>query len=333
MSGQKTPIYIEKGKTFHADSCDPLTEASNKGELILVGYARGTYPGRPIPDGILPGLRSIGYWDAKHDQSWGLPWHRNEGIEVAWLETGSMSFLLDNNEYTLKPGDMTITRPWQPHKLGNPNVGVGRLHWIILDVGMRQPHQDWTWPSWLVLTVDDIRELTEFLRGNEKPVWQADKNIARCFKQIAETLTVGEIDKNASRLSVYINELFLHLLELFREQKVHVSPSLSSARRSTELFLSALRNNVAEPWTLDSMSEYCGLGVTRFTHYCKEITNLTPMQYLNQLRLEKAAELLLKNNDRPVTEIAFECGFSTSQYFATIFKHHYKCTPRQYRAK
>ncbi len=333
MAGSKIPLYKEEGKSYHADSCDPLTDAANRGELEIAALARGTYPGTPIPDNILPGLRSIGFWDATHDQNWGLPWHRNEGVEVAWLETGSMSFMLENKEFTLLPGNMTITRPWQPHKLGNPNIGVGRLHWIILDVGMRQPHEDWTWPSWLILTEEDIRDLTEFLRGSEKPVWDADRDIARCFKQIAATVSGAEVVKNASRLSVYINELFLNLLELFREQKVSISPSLSSARRSTELFLGAIRNDVAEPWTLKTMANHCGLCATRFSHYCKEITNLTPMQYLNQIRVEKASEFLISEPEQSVTEIAFACGFASSQYFATVFKQHHKCTPRQFKTK
>ena len=326
-----TPVYLEEGKTFHADSCDPLTEAVDKGELALAAFARGAYPGTAIPDTTLPGLSSVGFWDATHAQSWGLPWHRNEGIEVTWLETGSVVFLIGEKQYALMPGNMTITRPWQPHKLGNPNVGVGRLHWLILDVGMRQPHQDWKWPSWLVLTKRDIGELTEFLRGNEQPVWDADSDIARCFKQIAVTVSAGDSERNASRLSVYINELFLHLLELFREQKVSVSTSLSSARRSTELFLDALKSNVSEPWTLDAMSEYCGLGVTWFVHYCKEITNLTPMQYLNRLRLEAAKKMIREQPERQLTRIALDCGFGSSQYFAYVFKRQEGITPRAYR--
>ena len=35
---------------------------------------------------MLPGLKMAGYWDADSDQDWGLPWHRNEGIELTLLE-------------------------------------------------------------------------------------------------------------------------------------------------------------------------------------------------------------------------------------------------------
>lgn len=331
MAKKKTPVYIEEGTIYHADSCIPLVEAAGRGELQLHALARGTYPGTPLQRGELPGLRSIGFWDATHEQNWGLPLHRNEGIELTLLETGSMPFQLQGKVHMLHPGSMTITRPWQPHRLGNPNIGVGRLHWIILDVGVRHPHQDWHWPSWLVLEKSDIRDLTDFLRGNEKPVWDAGNNITRCFKQIADTVSTGDFKRNASRLSVFINELFLHLLEMFQEKKVNVSSALSTARRSTELFLEILESSVERPWTLEAMARDCGLGITRFVHYCREITNLTPMQYLNQLRVRKASEMLLKFPDKSITAIAFDVGFSSSQYFATVFRQYHKCSPRKYR--
>ncbi|MEI9960533.1 MAG: hypothetical protein WDM76_05170 [Limisphaerales bacterium] len=41
----------------------------------------------------------------------------------------------DQKKHHLAPGHFTITRPWQLHKLGAPNIGPGRLHWLIVDVG------------------------------------------------------------------------------------------------------------------------------------------------------------------------------------------------------
>ena len=84
-------------------------------------------------------------------QDWGEDLHRNEGIEFLFLETGSTKFIADEKKYHLQAGDFTITRPWQLHKLGEPNIGPGRLHWLIIDVGVRRPHQEWQWPDWVVL--------------------------------------------------------------------------------------------------------------------------------------------------------------------------------------
>lgn len=104
MRKSKTPIFRDHRKTYHADSCEPLAAAVEHGDLQFAALARGTYPGTELPDDILPGLRSVGYWDADHKQKWALPWHRNEGIELTWLETGSVSFLLGEKEYNIRPG-------------------------------------------------------------------------------------------------------------------------------------------------------------------------------------------------------------------------------------
>lgn len=328
MAQQHAPIYREQGKTYHADSCEPLIEAVDHGELELAAIGRATYPGERMPGHVLPGLQSTGYWDAKQEQSWGLPWHRNEGIELSFLETGSMPFSVDGKDLLLTPGSLAITRPWQPHRLGAPNIGIGRLHWIIIDVGVRQPHQEWSWPEWLVILPDDLAELTAYLRENEQPVWGATKEIQDCFQQIGKTL---KEKKSPSRLAVYANELLLHLLDLFREQNASRTKSLTDAQRSAELFLSSLEASYADEWTLGSMADSCGLGVTRFVHYCKKITNQTPQQYLNQLRLEAATRMLVADAAKSITDIAFDCGFSTSQYFATAFRKQHGVTPRQFR--
>ena len=121
-------IYQEHGKIYEADTCRPVEQAVAAEQLRLEALARGQYPGRRLPRHALPGVKTIGFWDADHDQSWGLAWHRNEGIELTLLESGSAAFAVDGKRSLLKPDDLTCTRPWQQHRVGDPNVTVGRLH-------------------------------------------------------------------------------------------------------------------------------------------------------------------------------------------------------------
>ena len=81
------------------------------------------------------------------------------------------------------------------------------------------------------------------------------------------------------------------------------------------------------------MAESAGVGVTRFTHHCKRLTNVTPMRYLTMKRLELSKKMLQENDKLTISEIAYMCGFATSQYFATVFKKHEKCSPNAYRLK
>jgi AraC family L-rhamnose operon regulatory protein RhaS len=139
-----------------------------------------------------------------------------------------------------------------------------------------------------------------------------------------------------SALKVRINELFLLLLELLRSQELTLDASLSDTQRTVELFLMELRDNVdqlSREWTLRLMAKASGLGVTQFVYYCRQLTNMTPLQFLNLYRLQHAAQILVSDQEQTVTEIADRCGFRTSQYFATVFRKHFGMSPLQYRKR
>jgi AraC family L-rhamnose operon regulatory protein RhaS len=175
------PIYQDHERTFEADTCEPVVRAAESGQLRHVTLASGHYPGRRIARGALPGVKAVGFWDAPHDQDWGLDWHRNEGIELTLLESGRLGFAVEGKAYRRQAGDLTFTRPWQQHCVGDPYVGAGRLHCLILDVGVRRPHQTWRWPSWVLLTPGDLEFLTTVLRHNEQPVWRASPDVCQRF--------------------------------------------------------------------------------------------------------------------------------------------------------
>lgn len=330
---EPTPFtYFERGKIYYSDTCAPLNKAWHNDKLKLDAWARASYPGSVgLPDHVLAGMSSVGLWDAKLDQDWGLDWHRNEGIEITFLETGSLSFSTQEKSYQLTADDLTITRPWQVHKLGNPNVGVGRLYWIILDVNVRHPHQEWEWPEWLMLTKADIDELTRMLRQNEQLVWKANVEIRKCFQRIGQLVLSNQVESNESWMIISINELLLHLLKFFRQGSVSFDENLTKQTRTIQLFIDHLKNTYAEPWTLELMADQCGLGLTRFVHYFKQIKNQPPMQYLTALRSQAASYQLKNNPEMSIQEIGYACGFTSGQYFSTVFKQKYGLSPQAYR--
>lgn len=328
------PIYQEQGRTYEADTCGPVSGAADAGRLQLVALAREQYPGRRLPRGRLPGVKSIGFWDATQRQDWGLDWHRNEGLELTFLERGNLGFAVDGQEFRLGAGDLTFTRPWQQHRVGDPQVAAGRLHFLILDVGVRRPHQTWRWPPWIVLTLGDLRQLTNLLRHNEQPVWHATAEVAHCFGRLGAAVAADRDGDQISSLAVRLNQLFLAVLEMFRRQDVPLDESLSSTRRTVELFWTDLGQNLehlALEWTVRGMARRCGMGVTNFIHHSKQLVNMTPIQYLNHCRLTAAARLLREAPEQSVTRIALSCGFASSQYFATLFRRQFGVTPRAFR--
>ncbi|MEY3895820.1 MAG: hypothetical protein RLZZ214_1340 [Verrucomicrobiota bacterium] len=303
-----SPIYQNGKDRFEIDDCGPQFKALREGKIEIYALSKGHYPGKRMNSNVLPGLTNIGFWNCRGAQDWGLDSHRNEGLEIVFLETGGMGFEVDGKVHSLQAGNLTVTRPWQLHKLGDPNIGRGRLCWLILDVGVRRPNQEWTWPSWVVLAPKDLAECV--LHWNEPRV--------------------------GSRLVVAVNRLLVELLDVLAEQQLAESSELVSRRRTVELFLNDLLENpasCAEPWTLEGMSAQCGMGITAMAKYCKELVNIGPIAYLNQCRLEHAARALRQSPGVSVTETAMRLGFNSSQYFATLFRKRHQMTPVQYRAR
>lgn len=326
-------IYQTGSAPYEIDTCEPQVHAMQEGKIKLHALTKGHYPGAKLSSKMLPGLNSIGFWDGAGAQDWGLDEHRNEGVEIVFLETGKMGFTVNNRHFDLVPGSLTITRPWQLHKLGDPNIGPGRLHWLIIDVGVRLPNQEWRWPDWLVLAPQDLAELTRKLRHNEMPVWKSTLEITQTFQRMSQCILDWNQPHVVSRMIINHNQLLVGLLSALTAQQTGENPELTSRRRTVELFLKDLAEHpvsIQEPWTLDQMAKQCGMGVTAFSKYSRELVNTGPMEYLKQCRLDRALRQLRKAPELSVTDIAFANGFNSSQYFATCFRRRYKASPTQF---
>lgn len=328
---EKRRTFRTERELFHADTCEPLKRAAASGGLRLEAISRGGYPGTRLPGNELKELCMAGYWNASCQQNWGLGWHCNEGIEIGFVSAGRLPFGIGQKSLTVGPGELTITRPWQRHRVGDPNVPACHYSWVILDVGMRRPNQAWQWPKWLLFPKSGLERLTETLRQNEDPVWHGDQRIGDCFSRLDEIVARGVGETNLVRLKIVINELVVLLAELLESRNPKLDASLSGSERTVHLFLESLTRRLDEPWTLDSMADACGLGRSQFSTLCRKITNLSPITYLGELRLEGAAALLLADSRMSVTEIAFRCGFQSSQYFAKVFRGRHGLTPSEHR--
>ena len=105
------------------------------------------------------------------------------------------------------------------------------------------------------------------------------QTVRRCFQRIAATVESDRGGGSVSRLTLHLNELFLQLLEMWRQKNIALDASLSSSLRTVQLFLDGLAGDagqLAQEWTVPRMARRCGLGVTHFVHHCRQLTNMTP---------------------------------------------------------
>ena len=78
------------------------------------------------------------------------------------------------------------------------------------------------------------------------------------------------------------------------------------------------------------MASLNNVGVTTLTHLVKEYAGYTPANYLIYLRLENAKNEL-RNSTKQLTEIAYDCGFYSSQHFSSTFSKWVGVSPKDYR--
>ncbi|HEV8246817.1 MAG TPA: AraC family transcriptional regulator [Polyangiaceae bacterium] len=94
----------------------------------------------------------------------------------------------------------------------------------------------------------------------------------------------------------------------------------------------ALDHHPGEPWTLPVLSKLAGLSPNHLTALFKRDTGVSPHQYLLRERIRRAKEVLA-GTDTPITQVALELGFSSSQHFAKMFKQVVGTTALAYRRK
>ena len=96
--------------------------------------------------------------------------------------------------------------------------------------------------------------------------------------------------------------------------------------------ISRMENQYSENWTVARLSRIAAMAPSTFLGVFKEAMGTSPIEYLLNLRITKAAGLLV-NSQKSITEIAQDCGFNDSNYFSRQFRNYYNCSPREYRKR
>ncbi|MGN7472057.1 bifunctional transcriptional activator/DNA repair enzyme AdaA [Brevibacillus sp. SAFN-007a] len=86
----------------------------------------------------------------------------------------------------------------------------------------------------------------------------------------------------------------------------------------------------SEKLTLARLADMCHGSPYHLQRTFKRIKGMTPVEYMQQKRIDKAKQLLVES-DKPIAAIAAEAGMSNTPYFITLFKKTTGHTPGEYR--
>lgn len=91
-----------------------------------------------------------------------------------------------------------------------------------------------------------------------------------------------------------------------------------------------IHNHLDESLSVTRLAKETSLSADHYTRLFKELTAQTPLDYINQQRVEQAINLI-NSSQQTIGEIAYRCGFSSSTYFGKVFKRYTGQTPGEYQ--
>jgi AraC-like DNA-binding protein len=116
-------------------------------------------------------------------------------------------------------------------------------------------------------------------------------------------------------------------------KKLNFEPSTINISSLDELFvenmIDIIKDNIDNStFTVQELSNLCGMSRTTFFNKVKSITGLKPTEFLRNYRLNLAAQYLIKGFS--VKECMYKTGFNTPSYFTQSFKVLYEMTPTEF---
>lgn len=122
-----------------------------------------------------------------------------------------------------------------------------------------------------------------------------------------------------------------HYAEYHTSSKEDSPTDVDLNARFLREFKTLINNNLSNTnFNVESISEELGMSRVQLYRKVKNMLGCSVHDYLNDTRLSKAKKLL-RDNGLTISEIAYECGFSSPAYFSTAFKARFNITPSEYK--
>jgi AraC-like DNA-binding protein len=256
-----------------------------------------------------------------------LHWH--DELEFLMVTQGKALIRVNANEYELKAGEAVFVNAGEMHSgyLTQPEgcsfIAVV-FHADILGGGRFDPvqekyirpllRQEHAVPVHITAQTEAERDLLEMLVR----VYDLNKNRAPLYELITKGL-----------LQIIVSKLILLGGPAAREPR-HPADRLKLERLKT--VVEYMQTNYSRPVRLKDLAALVSVNESYFCRFFKELTAKSPIEYMNQVRVQKAA-ILLKAGNAKVMDVALDVGFHNLSYFIGVFKRYFGCTPSEYRKR
>ncbi|WNR45298.1 helix-turn-helix transcriptional regulator [Paenibacillus roseipurpureus] len=248
-------------------------------------------------------------------------------FDVLFINKGKLHLTEDAIPYDLDAGSILVLEPGKTHMGHRPcevNTEIYWLHFIqptpVITINSKQI-------SWTTI----INKGTDFDFAPVEQVMFLPKLIKTDLKQFVPTLQsmVALHQKSNLMSALSINALFAQLLTLLQSSLIEMSTPTRSAIHSKKMEL-ILKENLLHPYKMQQIEEKLQLNFDYLARCLKKHTGMSPMQYIQYQRIERAKTLLTQSNHN-ISYIAEEVGILDYNYFIRLFRKQVGVTPGVYR--
>ena len=237
-----------------------------------------------------------------------LHWHEN--LEILYFLSGECDIVNGSEEMKVQKDDIVIISSEAIHGVQFHNKFVD---YILV-------HLDHTFCEAMGFNTSDV-QFAKKIR---------DEKIAALI-----TFALQEQEKRQEfyQESVKITLLSV-LLQLFRNHTVKETNTDKATNKVklTKKIMKYIDKHFDDQVTIEEIENHCQYSRFYISRAFKEITGVTIMAYLNDVRIEKAKSLL-KNSTLNMSEIANKCGFVSQSYFGKVFKKSEGMSPLEFKNK
>ena len=262
------------------------------------------------------------YWIASYPQLESNVPHSHSFWQLLVPTGGDGSILVGEESYPATRGTALFAQPGIPHTVFRNEGAAGPPKFIDVKFGVEEERLE-----------QELRTLGPCVTFTD-----TDASLA----QLKNILTEAQFQELFS--SEVINMAFsIFLIGLIRTHHGEKSAAFVQYEKAAVLdesykglpvsqLLEYINQNFDRIISLDDLSSFAHVSKTTLIEIFKEVYGSTPIRYLNNLRMQKAKELL-SDSDISISEISEMVGFQSIHYFSRNFKEREGCTPMEYRRR
>ncbi len=258
-----------------------------------------------------------------------VPWHWHDELEAVVVAEGQAVVAAGTEKHTLRQGDGIFINAGVLHGAWNAGGSDCYFHSVVFHPRLVGGSIDSIyWQNYMQPLLDD-NFLKSFHMTCGTDGWEMEAlNAVEGAWQACAAEEAGYEFKVREELSRFV---FLMTGHRRMAEKKPSEKALRDGER-IKIMLQYIQEHYAEDLSTVMIAKSAMISESECLRCFHSTIGTTPKQYLKQFRIQKAAQLLLKTDEK-IVMIGTRCGFQEMSYFAKTFRELCGCTPSEYRKK